>query len=97
MAENLLVGVFVGIVVFVTYLSHSAKKSEMKEKAKQDEFTKRLENLNKVIETEVSIKTDGLEKVNVKEEKEEMLNEGEPIKFKARRNKKDSDNSEDII
>lgn len=94
--ENLLVGIFVGIVVFVIYLSNSAKKSEMKEKEKQDEFAKRLDNLSNLLDANVSIKEEVFEK-DVEAEKSEETHDEPVVKFKAKRGKKAQDSSDEEI
>ena len=80
MMENLAIGLIAGTVIFVMYLSNFSKKKEMKEKQKKDEFSKRLDNLTKSLENEVTIKENVLED----NEDEEIVTE----KFKAKRDKK---------
>ena len=55
--ENLLVGLVIGVVVFIMYWSQYKKKREIKEKAEREEYTKRLEELTKTFEDTVTIKT----------------------------------------
>ena len=82
--ENLAIGLIAGTVIFVMYLSNFSKKKEMKEKQKQDEFSKRLDNLTKSLEDEVTIKENILEKESEDELEDEIVTE----KFKAKRAKK---------
>lgn len=102
MTENLLLGIFVGIVVFITYLSYSSKRREIEENAKQAVYAKRLDNLKKSIEPKATIKTDLPEVVGESLSVADSLNMeeslDEPItKFEARRDNKIIDDSEEEI
>lgn len=97
--ENLAIGLITGVVIFVMYLSHSAKKNERKEKEKKDEFTKRMDDLSKSIGDDIKIKDDAFKQSDNESIIDDYSTDDEVVeKFKAKRvNKKINKDEEEII
>ncbi len=96
--ENLAIGLITGVVIFVMYLSHSAKKNERKEKEKKDEFTKRMDDLSKSIGDDIKIKNDDFKQIDDSTIDDYSVDDEVVEKFKAKRvDKKINKDEEEII